>query len=297
MNKSLPGNLNEIFPLKLRLREAFRYVEDGEAVLAERVRDNQRFSLRRWQHAMLLGFDGTRTFEEIARDAYARQGGGFTSVGLLNFYRWLYQEDLVSCECESVFELADDEEQIENDGIERPGFGGIQGLVELLRPNKEWQRQLIKLSAIVVFSLSVIRLGYVVAPIFEPEVDRALVGAGKILSADEQSATMTESSREAELVPPREMELAGRVDPVTPASSSGEPNPATLEGSTEETKLLRRPPVGESLDRLEQLRRAMEECRVRRDEFYIQNDEAGYRREVQTMNRLAQEIGELESAL
>ena len=45
------------------------------------------------------------------------------------------------------------------------------------------------------------------------------------------------------------------------------------------------------------LRRRLAQCRVRRDEFYIQNDEAGYRREVEQMNELVRQIGESESKL
>ena len=48
---------------------------------------------------------------------------------------------------------------------------------------------------------------------------------------------------------------------------------------------------------LDSLRRRLAECRIRRDEFYIQNDEQGYREEVAKMSELVKEIGELESRL
>ena len=51
------------------------------------------------------------------------------------------------------------------------------------------------------------------------------------------------------------------------------------------------------LSQVNDLRRRLAQCRVRRDEFYIQNDEAGYRREVEQMNELVRQIGEIESKL
>ena len=48
------------------------------------------------------------------------------------------------------------------------------------------------------------------------------------------------------------------------------------------------------VSRIETLRTQLEECRIRRDEFYLQNDEEGYRREVHRMTNLAREIGDIE---
>jgi hypothetical protein len=54
--------------------------------------------------------------------------------------------------------------------------------------------------------------------------------------------------------------------------------------------------VSESIlfSRIETLRTELEECRIRRDESYLQNDEEGYRSEVQRMTNLAREIGDIE---
>ena len=55
-------------------------------------------------------------------------------------------------------------------------------------------------------------------------------------------------------------------------------------------------PANGDLRRIEELRVQLEECRIRRDEFYLQNDEEGYRREVHRMTNLAKEIGDIENA-
>jgi hypothetical protein len=49
-------------------------------------------------------------------------------------------------------------------------------------------------------------------------------------------------------------------------------------------------------ERIDMLRIQLEECRIRRDEFYLQDDEEGYRREVHRMTNLAREIGDIEKA-
>jgi hypothetical protein len=57
------------------------------------------------------------------------------------------------------------------------------------------------------------------------------------------------------------------------------------------------PTVASKLEIIETLRIQLEECRIRRDEFYLQNDEEGYRREVHRMTNLAKEIGDIENSL
>jgi hypothetical protein len=53
-------------------------------------------------------------------------------------------------------------------------------------------------------------------------------------------------------------------------------------------------PESVPFSRIETLRTELEECRIRRDESYLQNDEEGYRSEVQRMTNLAREIGDIE---
>ena len=78
MNTRLPGNLGEIFPLRFRLREELRFFQVGELVIAEKVKSGQRYSVKPWQHEMLMSFDGTTTFE-IGADI--RTNSAFTKSG------------------------------------------------------------------------------------------------------------------------------------------------------------------------------------------------------------------------
>ncbi|MBU6180465.1 MAG: hypothetical protein KGR69_12440, partial [Verrucomicrobia bacterium] len=82
-------------------------------------------------------------------------------------------------------------------------------------------------------------------------------------------------------------------EPAPPSHDPGEPaaDPAPVGSAA---------PVASSLatdqQRIDMLRIQLEECRIRRDEFYLQDDEEGYRREVHRMTNLAREIGDIEKA-
>jgi hypothetical protein len=274
---------------------------DGH-VVTERVSDLQRFSLRYWQYELLRRLDGRQTFEEVAREVYGQFRGQFTSVGLLNFYRWLYQENLILCECDSIFELVEAEESFESAAPAsspatethhsrvEPRVSSIDRVVGKLHPKKQWQQQALKISAIILFSLAVLRLAYVIAPVFEPPVNR-LYAELENYFYDSVQPTSVEGTSDEMLEPPnQEMELAAqsprpRIEEIPEPAPQFQPEPV----DATEPKI--------DLSRLESLRRRLAECRIRRDEFYIQNDEVGYRQEVAKMLELAQEIGELESQL
>ena len=295
----------------------------GEQVVAERKEDGQRFSLRPWQYEMIRRFDGHRTFEQSAREVYGIHKGGFTAVGLLNFYRWLYQEDLIWCRCESIFELVDEDravrspiaEQVnaakEGEKIVRPSFGGVRELVRGMKPEKPWQRQAIGVTAIVLFSLAVIRLTYVAAPIFEPPLNQLYSKVEGFFYEGLRPAAQRESIAKAPQSPPQEVNLAGRAETVVEEMRQPIAAPPAIEKvapkreappqaqaqpkAQPQAQGQQQPQVG--TDYLEELRRQMSECRIRRDEFYIQNNEDGYRREVEKMTALAREFGEIEARL
>lgn len=302
MNTQLPGNLAEIFPLRLRLREEMRFQRASGYVITERVRDLQRFSLRYWQYEMLRRLDGRETFEQVAREVYGQFRGQFTSVGLLNFYRWLYQENLIVCECDSIFELVESEPELQPEAeVSRPSFAShhshgeapasaVNRVLDRLNPRKPWQQQALKISAMILFSLAVLRLAYVIAPVFEPPVNRLYAELENYFYESVQPTSVEGNSLETPEPPAKEMELATQVPP---AEIEEIPEPAPQ--LQPEPAIVPDPEIDPA--RLDSLRRRLAECRIRRDEFYIQNDEQGYREEVAKMLELAQEIGELESRL
>ncbi len=273
------------------MTEALRFQGTDDQVVAEKVTDSQRFLLRPWQLEMLRRFDGMRTFEQASREVYGMFPAGFTAMGLLNFYRWLYEEDLVVCECQSIFELVDDEReakpavrQMFPELIER--IASVSGI-----RLSEGQKRALKTSAAILFSLCVFRIAFVAAPIFEPPVNRALAAVeGSLMkgSTETKEARTNQEFRETSV---QKLKLAVEAVPdelvevphLPEFSVMPEQNPQVC--------------IDHLLSQVNDLRRRLAQCRVRRDEFYIQNDEAGYRREVEQMNELVRQIGEIESKL
>ncbi len=297
MNTRLPGNLSEIFPLRFRLREELRFLQAGEVVIAEKVRSGERYTVKAWQHEMLMSFNGKTTFEAAAKRAYTRRSEAFTANGLLNFYNWLYTENLILCECDSIFELVIGE--VEPDRGVSDGVRGENGLSEFagrLLDDSRVRRGL-AIAGAFVFSLSVIRLVYVAAPVFEPPVNRLYAELGQWVESQTSVGTIAESQRAAADSSVEVVELSARA-PERSKAAPESPAPArVVVTAAEKAEPLAGPAeVSESIlfSRIETLRTELEECRIRRDESYLQNDEEGYRGEVQRMTNLAREIGDIE---
>lgn len=287
MNTPLPGSLVEIFPLRFRLRDELRFIHEPNRIVAERTERSQRYSLSQWQFEMLSRLDGRRSFRDVSKEVYELKPGGFTSTGLHNFYNWLCMEDLILCECESIFELVDEPVEAESEA------GSTSGLFSDQFRKSDRMIRLLKLSAAVIFSLSVLRLAYVAAPIFEPPVNRLYVEAGKLMKANEPGGSLAKSERSVQESSVQKVELASQAIGKTPAPVEMEeplelPQPEALPEVEPEK------PAVSSID---ELRIKLEECRIRRDEFYLQNNEQGYRHEVQVMTGIAKEIGDIESGL
>lgn len=269
-----------------------RFFRHGNQVVAEMVSSARKFSLKHWQYELLARFDGKRTYEECAKAVYTQSPGAFTVQGLVNFYRWLYDEDLVVCECASIFELALDDSDEEPDAEEResqkPSGDRLSAFSRLLLHDSKARRIMVA-AASIVFCLAVIRVVYVAAPVFEPPAKRLYAEAGRWLGKHGNAVPEAMAERTAESPKVEEMALASRVDEVPVA-----PKVASVE-SVQPTESVEQAPSEPSLlDRIEELRTQLEECRIRRDEFYLQNNEEGYRREVHRMTNLTKEIGDIE---
>lgn len=283
LNNHLPGNLEDLLPLRFRLREGLRYFRQDNGVLAEARARGRRYSLQAWQYEMLIRFDGQRSFEDVAKEVYRLCPGTFSAAGLVNFYHWLASEDLVVCQCESIFELVGAESSFELDEEERET--ALTRVVEFTSRAVEDRRvrRGMAIAAGIALTLSVIRLVQVAAPAFEPPVQRFYAEISKWQKGTEPTVSLASAERSAASPSVEKVSLASRAPQSLP-SGPVEASPAAETGRE----------ADELMSRIEQLRVQLEECRIRRDEFYLQNDEDGYRREVHRMTDLAKEIGDLE---
>jgi hypothetical protein len=229
-----------------------------------------------------------------------RRSGAFTANGLLNFYNWLYTEDLVLCECDSIFELViGDQETGREDSEEVRGEIGLSEFAGRLLEDSRVRRGL-AIAVALVFSLSVIRLVYVAAPAFEPPVNRLYAEVGEWFEAEAPVGTIAESQRAAADSSVEAVELSARaIERTSEIPEAPAPESVVVTASV-------KPPIAVApaaepatvpVSRIDTLRIQLEECRIRRDEFYLQNNEEGYRREVHRMTNLAREIGDIEKGL
>lgn len=289
MNTQLPGNLEEIFPLQLSLREELRFSPGEEEVLVDRPSSGQRYSLKPWQYVMLTRFDGEKSFEVISREIYNEFSGAISATGLLNFYEWLDRESLIQSEVPSIFEIDDDTEEAE-DFSDR-----VVDFVDRAK-SSPYNARLGMIAVAVIFCVAVFRIAYVAAPIMEPPVERLYAEVGEIMNSESTLEMSRESTAPV---------IETLVEEIEPAAKIDEPmlepilEPLTIEAIPEPPAAIDeiKPDTLGQTNRIDKLRREMAECRIRRDEFYLQNDEEGYRREVQKMSSLAREIGEIASSL
>ena len=279
-----------------------RFAVRDSDVCAERVSDGQQFVLKHWQHQLMLRLDGKQTFEEAARGVYRQFPKDFSAVGLVNFYEWLCDENLVLRECESIFELAPEEES-EAMTPERttpltrnPHFSDEtqRSVQKSFRVSKDWQKKALRIAAIILLSLAVLRIAYVSAPILETPVNYVYSSIEGWLYEGVTPPTQREVTAEMPETPDEVLEMAGQVAPPLPVAMS-EPDPVMAHDAIPDPAPLTAPPP--TVADLEALRREMAECRIRRDEFYLQNNEIGCRYEVQRMTTLAKKIGEIEAHL
>ncbi len=285
-----------------------RFFRVGGTLVAEKTRTRQRYSLKPWQVDLLSKFDGKTSFEEAAKQVCGARPGAFTATGLLNFYHWLYTENLVLCECESIFELilGDAGDAMDDEEVEPVGKAGLSEFAgRLLRDSRV--RRALAACAVVAFSLSVIRLVQVAAPVFEPAAGRLYASFSKpgrpqptvSVAASERSAQDSSVERRSLAARAPVVKETGKAveEPAPPVRAPEGPaySPVIPEAPKKELEPAVAPANGD-LRRIEELRVQLEECRIRRDEFYLQNDEEGYRREVHRMTNLAKEIGDIENA-
>lgn len=342
-----------------------KFFQIGDFVVAERKATGQKYTLRPWQYELLALLNGTVTFRDASKSIYSQHHGTFTTSGLLNFYRWLYDENLVECVCDSIYQLTPEYEspftlslldapdaeskvnentsffvpdetasqkplsfpnledqvayELWDDSDEEGSLGKnahpesietfeVDGAIDrfLNFTGKVIHKPAMRRSLIIIaglaFLLSVIRIAHVTSPLFEPVGQRLAI----MFLPKSEVVTVVASERTAASPTVDRVAPAARVDESMKEKAQAQPQPAPSANtrSSEElpsTQSAPQPPAmnpqAQTLDKITTLRAQLEECRIRRDEYYLQNDEAGYRREVHRMTGLANEIGEIENGL
>ena len=286
MNAEHPDYLADILSLRPKLRGGLKFGSILNRCFLERCEDGSRFSLSDWQKKLLEEMEGERSLSDLIKQIESETNERLDPEAVLSFYQLLRTEYLVELFApsegsifeleESIFELVEDDEpepEVDEAGEEEC----VGNLLETGENSPESQPENIKkfslppvpgkilrVGGMLFVSVGILRLLWVTSPIFEPMVDRFYYEVGQVFrsgSEGQDGRHGGSASYSAERIIP-----------------SSEVEAVSLAGK----------------NRIHRLRQELAECRIRRDEYYLQNNEDGYRYEVERMTELARRIGELE---
>ena len=266
MKPDRPESLDDILSLRPQLREDLRFGAAPGGGYLERPEDDKRYNLSDWQQLLLMEMDGERAFGPIIEDLELQLMMELPEAALLGFYSMITSERLVTVDApldESIFELLP-EVEVELETDSEQGAESDQPTPEKAEVKEAGKGfgKFLRMAGVVVIAIGIIRVAWLVAPILEPMIDRAYQEVAEIFSSDD--------ARDSDL-----------------NSTSVTAERSVLDSDVSGVAFAGRGPI-------DSLRQELAECRIRRDEYYLQNNEEGYREEVERMTSLAKRIGKLE---
>jgi len=215
-----------------------------------------------------MGMDGETSLDCLVKEAGLSTDDPTIATSLSSFYSWLYEEELVSVipriplAQESLFEIVLEGTEDESDKLERAPSAEAPG--KSFRWSAWEKDRIFQLACCILILLGVTRLAWVIAPAFEPAFARARHDFVEIfLENDRGKAEVSNSA-------------AVRVE--------RKPQPVRVDSIA----------VAGKATQIRLMREKLAACRICRDEYYLQNNEEGYRQEVEKMTALVRKIGELE---
>ena len=265
----------DLLPMHLKIRRGLEYSTVGGAVRVALDGSLEPTFVRQWQHRFMLELDGKKPLINVVRDVDAKFPHHFKPEEVWDFLGWLIKNELI-LDPNPIDNLL-----IESDS-QKSGKGEKSALLS-------WIRIPLQAVAVVATGLGIMYFTYIATPYVFAYLQignyadpiEEIEGSGKII----------EETRMPNYVEPEKVVFAGRsIDaPIV--------IPSLSELETESTMAEETPPSKESdlTETLLDLRQKLVECQIRRDEYYLQNDEDGYRNEVAKISDLAKEIGEISS--
>ncbi|MDF1756407.1 MAG: hypothetical protein P1U89_26705 [Verrucomicrobiales bacterium] len=220
----------------------------------------------KWQYRMMLSLDGEQQFIEVVRDVKNEHSGEFEATDVWMFLDWLVENDLVE---NAAIEAADSSE------------GRSPRLPHILEPKastRPWMK--VPLQAVgILLACGVSAFGaYKLTPLVIASFNEPVVEASSVEVA----------AAKVEPVKIEEASTAVRTPQIAEAKE------VTFAARAKVEEML--PPVEEApslVEKLVGMRQEMAACQIRRDEYYLLNDEAGYRKEVEKISELVKEIGQI----
>jgi len=227
-----------------------------------------------WQYRLMLSMDGSEQFIEVVRTIKSQFDGEFVAADVWAFLDWMIENELV----EERRKYAD------NSSKRFP-----YPLPDVITQQPARSRFRMPLQVIGVSLLCLTSLGgsYLATPLLvtlfksQPAAKKQQVVAPVAKTA---AITEKKASRIPEVAEKKEVSFASRA----PQAFEALPE---LPGDAEAT------PEPNLIEKLMGMRQEMAACQIRRDEYYLLNDETGYSGEVARITELVKEIGEIRSRI
>ena len=267
MKSALPDPYSEILSLQLRLKHPLSFGCDSDQLYAERSDTATRLPITEWQMQLLLGMNSDSCLGDLLYESGFKIDREFSRASLLAFCTMLAKNGVLSSNSaptpasEPILENSNDGQ--DESPNQAPKNSQFSSAVKQLFANRD---QAIKIACYALTFIGVLRLAWVVAPVFEPVMERI-------------EMEITEGGQREQVQRTPEMNQL----------------PTLAERGPQEAKVESVAISGKS-KQIKRLREQLAACRIRRDEYYLQSNENGYRRELEAMTSLTRKIGELKTA-
>lgn len=254
--------------MNLKLAKGIQFSNPLGEILATIPNQTEPTVIAKWQYRMMLSLDGEQQFVEVVKDVKNECDGEFEATDVWMFLDWLIENDLI------------EEAELEYEPESETKAPVLPELVEPAKSTRTWLKVPLQIFGALLICAGAAFGAYSATPILLALFQDEVVTPVEEVIAEVSTPVVEEIStavRTPKLVEPDEVTFASRA----PAKEELPPVP-------EEPSLV---------DKLISMRREVAACQIRRDEYYLLNNENGYRAEVAKISELVKEIGKIRAEI
>jgi hypothetical protein len=270
--KNLKGDPKKLLLANLKLVKGIEFSNPMGEILVSMAFGMEPAVIFDWQYRLMLRLDGSTQFIEAVRDVKSQFEGEFVAADIWTFLDWMIENELVEEHKDAVVGS-------------RKGFS--LPLVDVIAPqaSRSWFKMPLQIIGVSLLCLASLGGAYFATPVVVTLFKSLPVASSPKMAVESSApiaATENKASRLPEIAETKEVTFAAR------APQGFEALP-TLPGDEA---------TGTSLiEKLLGMRQELAACQIRRDEYYLLNDENGYSQEVAKITELVKEIGEIRTQI
>lgn len=257
--------------MHLKLRGGVQFSNSGGTIETSLPDVLDSTEIESWQYHLMLELDGKDQFISAVKAVKDRMGDDFEAADVWTFLYWLIDNELI----DKVDPDLDEDEKADlvviPEEIEEPSNGG-------------WVKVPLQILTILIVCVIILYVSYVGTPMVQNYVRK--MNSEEL--ADIKAARMPQFAEKTE------KEVSG-IKPMVQDAFDDLPTIEPIEELVEEpTEEINGPSINtDLLNRLLEMREEMAACQIRRDEYYLLNNEDGYIKEVDRISELTKEIGQI----